>query len=128
MSKRVLSVIDSAYRACQEEQDDAGLWFSAAVKNAGVNMTILLTGNAVNYAVEGSSETPFTVAGGRIEHPFVPAHDLERMSRTGVEIFLLREDAEERGLDVDSLLGVVTVIPRSRLAGLFGQYDSIWHW
>ena len=42
MSKKVLSVIDTAYRACQEEQDDAGLWFSAAVNNAGVDMTIPL--------------------------------------------------------------------------------------
>ena len=129
MSKKVLSVIDTAYRACQEEQDDAGLWFSAAVKNAGVeSMTILLTGNAVNYAVKGHKTDPMTLGGHRVPHPFDPAGDIERMAGKGVTFLLIREDAEERGIDGADLIGAVEQISRTKLPELLEEHDSIWHW
>jgi hypothetical protein len=120
MSKKVLSVIDTAYRATQEEQDDAGLWMTAAAKNAGVeDVTVLLTGNAVNYAVKG---------GGSVPHPFDAAGDIQRMADKGIEFFLIREDAEERGINPDTMLSCVEAISRSQLAGFVDGYDSIWHW
>lgn len=128
MPKRILSVIDTAYRACQEEQDDAGLWFSAAVKNAGVDVTLLLTGNAVNYGVDGHRAEALAVGGGKVEHPFDPPRDIERMADKGVKVFAIREDAEERGIERERLIGAVNVIPRSQLPGLMEQYDAIWHW
>ena len=128
MSNKVLSVIDTAYRACQEEQDDAGLWFSAAVKNAGVDMTILLTGNAVNYAVKGHKADALAVGGGKVEHPFDPARDIERMAGKGVQFFMIREDAEVRGIDKDRLIDTVEAISRSKLPDLLEKYDDIWHW
>ena len=128
MSKRVLSVIDTAYRACQEEQDDAGLWFSAAVNNAGVEMTILLTGNAVNYAVGGHAVSPLVLGGGTVPHPFVPSNDIERMAAKGVCFFLVREDAEERGIDGASLIGAVEPISRDQLPDMLEKYHDIWHW
>ncbi len=102
MSKTVLSVIDTAYRAAQEEQDDAGLWFSAACQNGGVDLDILLTGNAVNYAVKGHRTNPLVLGGGKVPHPFDPAKDIERMASKGVSFYLVREDAEERGIDPSS--------------------------
>ncbi|MFT5049971.1 MAG: putative peroxiredoxin [Chlamydiales bacterium] len=128
MSRKVLSVIDTAYRACQEEQDDAGLWFSAAVNNAGVDMTILLTGNAVNYAVQGHATSPLSVGGGVVAHPFDPGQDIERLTGKGISFFLIREDAEERGIDSDELINAVEAIPRSQLAKLVDSHDAIWHW
>ena len=128
MSKRVLSVIDTAYRACQEEQDDAGLWFSAAVNNAGVDMTILLTGNAVNYAVDGHEANPLVLGGGTVSHPFDPPRDIERLAGKGVSFYLVREDAEERGIDSDRLVDSVEVITRAQLPDLVEGYDAIWHW
>jgi len=128
MSKKVLSVIDTAYRACQEEQDDAGLWFSSAVNNSGVDMAILLTGNAVNYAVKGHTTTPLSVGGGTVPHPFDPGQDIERLAEKGINFFLIREDAEERGIESEQMTGAVEAIPRSNLAKLVDSYDAIWHW
>lgn len=128
MSKRVLSVIDTAYRACQEEQDDAGLWFSAAVRNAGVDVTILLSGNAVNYALEGHRAEPFTVGAATVAHPFDPPRDIERMAEKGAQFFLVREDADERGIAPDECIGAIEPISRSALAELVEQYDDVWHW
>lgn len=128
MSKAVLSVIDTAYRAAQEEQDDAGLWFSAACQNAGVDVDILLTGNAVNYAVPGHRENSLLLGGGTVPHPFDPAKDIERMASKGVSFYLIREDAEERGIDPASLIGSVEPIARAQLADFIGEYENIWHW
>ncbi len=128
MSKTVLSVIDTAYRASQEEQDDAGLWFSAACQNGGIDLDILLTGNAVNYAVKGHRANPLVLGGGEVPHPFDPAKDIERMAAKAVSFYLVREDAEERGIDPSSLLGSVEQISRAQLADFVGKYDNIWHW
>lgn len=129
MSKKVLSVVDTAYRACQEEQDDAGLWFTAAVKNAGIeDVSVLLTGNAVNYAVKGHSTDPMVIGGGTVPHPFDPSGDIGRMVDKGISFYLLRDDADERGIEPSSLIGSVELISRNQLAEFVGQFDSIWHW
>ena len=128
MSKTVLSVIDTAYRACQEEQDDAGLWFSAAVNNAGVDMTILLTGNAVNYAVQDHRADALAIGGGRVAHPFDPVRNIERLAEKGVNVLLIREDVEARGIGEDRLIEAVEAISRSQLPDLLEKHDDIWHW
>jgi len=128
MSKKVLSVIDTAYRACQEEQDDAGLWFSAAVRNAGVDMSVLLTGNAVNYAVKGHKADGLVLGGSRVPHPFDPPKDIERMVAKGVSFFLIREDVEERGIDKERLIGAVELLSRAQLPDFLESYAGIWHW
>ncbi len=128
MSEKVLSVIDTAYRAAQEEQDDAGLWFSAACRNGGLELDILLTGNAVNYAVPGHRANPLVLGGGTVPHPFDPVKDIERMASKGVSFSLIREDAEDRGIDLSTLVSSVEQISRAQLPDLLNQYDSIWHW
>ena len=128
MGKKILSVIDTAYRATQEEQDDAGLWFSGAVRNAGLDVDILLTGNGVNYAVKGHPKTSLTVGGGEVSHPFNPEIDLERLAANGAKLYMVREDVEERGIETSTLIGSIEQIDRLRLPEFVGEYESIWRW
>jgi hypothetical protein len=125
---KVLSVIDSAYRASLEEQDDAGLWFSAAVAKAGVEITLLLTGNAVNYATTGHSSKPLKLGGGEIAHPMDPNVDIKRAAGFGCTTFFVKEDAQERGIEPSMLMDGVEGISRDGLADFVDKFDDVWHW
>ena len=125
---KVLSVIDSAYRASLEEQDDAGLWFSSAVAKAGADITLLLTGNAVNYVTTGHHGEPLQLGGGTIAFPMDPNVDIKRAADGGCACFFIREDAEERGIDTAKVMAGVEAISRDKLADFVDSFDDIWHW
>ncbi len=67
--KKILCVVETAYRGTQEEQDDAVLWLTHALKKAGSEMGVLLRGNAVNYAVASQDPTGVVIGKLPIEHP-----------------------------------------------------------
>ena len=126
--KKILSVIDSAYRASLEEQDDAGLWFTAAVAKAGADLTILLTGNAVNYATTGHSGDALALGGSKIAHPMNPNVDIKRAADLGCTTFFVKDDAVERGIEPSCLMDGVEGISRDALADFVEKFDDIWHW
>ena len=126
--KKILCVVETPYRGTLEEQDDATLWLTHALKKAGSEMGVLLRGNAVNYAV--ASQDPAGVVIGKlsIEHPCYPNKDLIKMKEAGIPVRVVREDVEERGISVESLVKDFELISGSELPNLFSQYDQIWHW
>jgi sulfur relay (sulfurtransferase) DsrF/TusC family protein len=128
MALKVLNIVESAYRATIEEQDDTILWTSTALKGAGANVDVLLRGNAVNYGVKGQDASGLQFGAKKQTHPPQIEDDLQRLMDTGAKVYVVTDDAAERGLERTDLIGGLEPLSRSRIAKLCADYDQIWHW
>lgn len=128
MTRRVLQVIETAYRATIEEQDDTCLWITQAMKGAGADVAVLLRGNAVNYACRGQDASGLSIGGRKQSHPPRLADDVARLVGKGVSVFVVADDCAERGIERSDLVSGLKPVERSGVARLLGHYDQIWHW
>lgn len=125
---KVLQIINTAYRATIEEQDDTVVWITHAMKGAGGDLDVLLRGNAVNYAVAAQNAEGLSFGEWRQTQPPQLARDVAGLVDKDVDVYLVDEDLRDRGLDDSRLIDGVRRIPRAELAGLVGNYDRVWHW
>jgi sulfur relay (sulfurtransferase) DsrF/TusC family protein len=126
--KKILSIVETAYRATIEEQDDTILWLNHALKNAGAEISILLLGNAVHYVVRSAGSPKLSLGDSIRMNPPDVAADLSKMIDKNVAVFFAEEDLRERGLVETELIQHAQKISRSALPALFEQFDQIWYW
>lgn len=124
---RILNIVESAYRGTLEEQDDTVLWLSRALRNAGAELTVLLRGNAVNYAVRQQCP-PLAIGAAAIQHPARPNDDLEKLRAKGVAVYVVQDDLDDRGIDKQRCVAAAEPVRRADVVGLLERHDQIWHW
>jgi len=123
-----LSIIETAYRATLEEQDDTIVWITHAMTGAGADLGVLLRGNAVNYAVRSQSVSPLSFGGRTQANAPDLAGQVSGLIGKGVDVFVVRDDLEARGIADDDLIGGLKPVSRSDIPGLLESHDRVWHW
>ena len=125
---KALNIVETAYRATLEEQDDTIVWITHAMTGAGADLALLLRGNAVNYAVKGQDASGLSFGGERQTSPPELAEDLAKLMPKGVDVFIVEDDLTERGIEPGDLIDGLKPIARGDMARLFEDYDQVWHW
>lgn len=125
---KVLSIVSAGYRATVEEQDDTVLWFSHMCRKSDLDVSVLLCGTAVNYAVSGQDATGLGFGHATVDHPPALDDDLSALIADGAEVRYVSDDLTALGVSESRLIDGVTPVKRSELGGLFAEYDQVWHW
>ena len=125
---KILNVIETAYRATIEEQDDPAVWITHAMKGAGGDLSVLLRGNAVNYAVKGQDGSGLSFGSWHQVHPAALDKDIESLIQKGVTVYVVEDDVAERGLERHQLCQGVEGVSKKRIHALFDAHDAVWHW
>ena len=98
------------------------------IKNAGADISVLLRGNAVNYAVVGQDASGLQFGEVKMEVAPTLDKDVQSLIGAGVPVHVVREDLEDRGISQGEIVQGLQLVSRSEVAGLYDSHDSIWHW
>jgi len=129
MVKKTLNIVESAYRAVMEEQDDTILWLLAAMQGAGAQHTVVLRGNAVNYAVAGQGAPGLAI--GAWKQTLAPRMDkdvLDLIEKRKIPVFVIEEDLAVRGIERGELVPGVQLLSSKQLPKRMAEYEIVLHW
>ena len=124
---KYLSIIDSSYRATIEEQDDTAVWFTHAMKNGGADVSILLRGDAVNYAVSGQDAKGLRFGSRTVKGPDI-VRDIQAVIANKIPLYAVADDLAERGIAASGLIAGVEQVQRSAIARLIETHDRVLSW
>jgi hypothetical protein len=128
MKIKTLNIVETAYRATLEEQDDTILWLSRSLQGAGAEVDVLLKGAAVSYAVTAQDASGLAFGSERQTQPPRLAVEIAKLVAGGATVYLVEEDLAERGIVGEELVAGVERIRVGAVAPLVAGYDRIWHW
>ena len=128
MAKQILQIVETAYRATLEEQDDPVLWLTASLRGNGLASDVLLRGNAVNYVVGAQDASGLTVGARPQTQPPRLAHDVAQLVAKGARVFYVEDDATARGIARHEIIDGPQPIAAHALPELIEGYQQLWHW
>jgi sulfur relay (sulfurtransferase) DsrF/TusC family protein len=125
---RYLSIVENAYRATVEEQDDTAVWFTHTMKNAGADVGLLLRGDAVNYVLLGQDATGLRFGSKEVRVAPEIDKDILAIVQKKVPVYVVSEDLSDRGIPEGDVMAGIERVSRTRLANLVSDYDRVFHW
>lgn len=129
MAKKTLNIVETAYRAVMEEQDDTILWVLAAMQGAGADHTVVLRANAVSYAVAGQGAPGMSV--GKWTQAQAPKMDrdvADLIEKRKMTVYVIAEDLARRGIQKQELMSGIELLPMSALSGLCEAHQVVSLW
>jgi len=127
MPKRILSVLSHTEYGNLEDSD-IGLFASAFAPVTSNQMTLLLSEDAVNYAVRGQDGTGIKIAGGTVQPGFLIETDLQSLQASNIPVYAVKDDLEERGLSERDLISGVKILRKDEFGKFVDQFDTVWNW
>jgi hypothetical protein len=129
MARKTLNIVESAYRAVMEEQDDTILWLLAAMQGSGAEHTVVLRGNAVSYAVAGQGVASHRVGSwSQGQPPRMDRDVVDLVEKRKIPVIVIEDDLAERGIDRKELVKGLTLVSRKDLAGMLDEFPVVNHW
>ena len=125
---KVLNIVETAYRATLEEQDDPVVWILHAMKGAGADHSVVLSGNAVNYAVMAQGVPPLMFGDKVQKHAPRIAEQVAGLVAKGVQVMVVRECLTARGIDEEELMDGLTLVKQGAVPKVMNGFDQVWHW
>lgn len=125
---KILQIVEQAYRATIEEQDDTVLWFTQVLRGAEADTELLLRGAAVNYLVVRQDAGGLALGAWRQSQPPRVAASLVGLMSRQTPIHVVEEDLAERGIRMTDCIAGVHAVPRAKLGELVEKFDRVWHW
>ena len=127
MPKKILSVLSHTEYGNLEDSD-IGLFASAFAPVTTNQMTLLLSEDAVNYAVRGQDGTGIKIAGGTVQPGFLIETDLQSLQDSKIPVYAVKDDLEERGLSERDLISGVKILRKDEFGKFVDQFDTVWNW
>ena len=125
---QVLNIVDQAYRATVEEQDDTVLWFTQVLRGAEANIALLLRGSAVNYLVFRQDAGGLAFGAWKQAQPPRVAASIVALLASHTPVLAVEEDLAERGIRTSDCVAGVQAVPRAKLGELIERFDRVWQW
>ena len=125
---KVLNIVETAYRATLEEQDDPVVWIVHAMKGAGAEHAVLLQSNAVNYAVMAQGVPPMMFGTKVQRHAPRINEQVAGLIGKGVEVMVAHECLADRGIREEELMDGITMVAQADLPRTMNGFDQVWHW
>ena len=125
---QTLHIVDQAYRATLEEQDDPVLWFVQVLRGVEADVSVLLRGSAVNYLVFRQDASGIAFGEWRQSQPPRMAAAIVELISNRAPVHVVEDDLAERGIRARDCIAGFQTIPRARIGELVEQFDRVWQW
>lgn len=125
---KILHIVETAYRATLQEQDDPTLWMVQSLRNNDTDSHVLLQGNAVGYALRAQDAHGLEFGARKQTHPPRLQDDLSRLRGSGARVFVIEEHLKSRGIKTNELIENIDIVPEAALPSLFNDHDYVFQW
>jgi intracellular sulfur oxidation DsrE/DsrF family protein len=125
MARRIASLLRNAPGALRST--DPALEANAYAVAEDVDLTVVLRGNAIEFALAGSEARPSTVAGVALP-PAAGSQDLRGLLESGVRVVVDAGALTARGVDHSQLIPGVDVADDDEIATVLADAEGVLTW